>query len=107
MSLISWSILVYMVVGGFVVTWVSRKDKKEGRIDIQDVLLDIEARTDPSFASSSANAIGMMLGYLVGTLLWPLTLRNLRKEKRQPPVGSKSYLEEGRIIRTPEERDLN
>ncbi|MFZ1536214.1 MAG: hypothetical protein WAT23_02350 [Chromatiaceae bacterium] len=107
MSLISWSLLAYVIVGACVVTWASHKDKKEGRIDIQGVLLDIEARTDPSFASSSASAIGTVLGYLVGTLFWPLTVRNLLKERRKQPIVSKSFIEEVRIIRTPEERDLN
>ncbi len=105
MSPLYWFILAYMVVGVIVSAWVLHKDKKEQRVDLQGTLLDIQRRTDRSIASSSADTIGTALGYLVGTLLWPITVVNLRKEKVQRQATKVSASAEGRVVRTPDRDD--
>ena len=104
MSPLYWFILGYLAIGGIVVTWVHQKEKKDQRVDLQSTLLDIQRRADRSLAPNSADTIGTALGYLVGTLLWPIILVNLRKEKMRQAVKVSSPAE-GRVVRTPAEHD--
>ena len=69
MSPLYWFILAYLVVGAVVAFWLLHKDNKEQRVDLKGKLHDIERELDGSLATSSADVIGTVLGYLVGTLL--------------------------------------
>lgn len=102
MSPLYWSILAYLAVGAVVAFWVIQKDKKEQRVDLQGKLLDIERQLDGSLATSSADAIGTVLGYLVGTLLWPVSLVNLYKGKQRRQVVQKPPIEVERVVRSPD-----
>ena len=105
MSPLYWFILAYLVVGAVVAFWLLQKDKKEQRVDLKGKLLDIERQLDGSLATSSADATGTVLGYLVGTLLWPVSLVNIYKAKQQRQVVQKPHIEVERIVRTPDPDD--
>ncbi len=105
MSPLYWFILAYLVVGVIVAFWVIQKDNKEQRVDLKGKLHDIERELDGSLATSSADAIGTVLGYLVGTLLWPVSLVNIYKAKQQRQVVQKPHIEVERIVRTPDPDD--
>lgn len=105
MSPLYWFILAYLVVGVVVAFWLLQKDKKEQRVDLKGKLHDIERELDGSLATSSADAIGTVLGYLVGTLLWPVSLVNIYKAKQQRQVVQKPHIEVERIVRTPDPDD--
>ena len=105
MSPLYWFILAYLVVGVIVAFWVIQKDNKEQRVDLKGKLHDIERELDGSLATSSADAIGTVLGYLVSTLLWPVSLVNIYKAKQQRQVVQKPHIEVERIVRTPDPDD--
>ena len=105
MSPLYWFILAYLVVGAVVAFWLLQKDNKEQRVDLKGKLHDIERELDGSLATSSADAIGTVLGYLVGTLLWPVSLVNLYKGKQRRQVVQKPPIEVERVVRTPDPDD--
>lgn len=105
MSPLYWFILAYLAVGVIVTAWIIQKEKREQRVDLQGTLLDIERRVDGSLTTSSADAIGTVLGYLVGTLLWPVSLVNIYKAKQRLQVVQKPHIEVERIVRTPDPDD--
>ena len=105
MSPLYWFILAYLVVGAVVAFLLLQKDKKEQRVDLKGKLLDIERQLDGSLATSSADAIGTVLGYLVGTLLWPVSLVNVYKAKQRRQVVQKPPIEVERVVRTPDPDD--
>ncbi len=102
MSPLYWFIPAYLAVGVIVAVWILQKDKKAQRVDLQGKLLDIERQLEGSFVTSSADAIGTVLGYLVGTLLWPVSLVNIYKAKQRRQVMHKPHIEVERIVRTPD-----
>ena len=105
MSPLYWFILAYLVVGVIVAFWLLQMDNKEQRVDPKGKLHDIERELDGSSATSSADAIGTVLGYLVGTLLWPVSLVNIYKAKQQRQVVQKPHIEVERILRKPDPDD--
>ena len=105
MSPLYWFILAYLVVGVIVAFWLLQMDNKEQRVDLKGKLHDIERELDGSLATSSADAIGTVLGYLVGTLLWPVSLVNLYKGKQRRQVVQKPPIEVERVVRTPDPDD--
>ena len=100
MSPLYWFILAYLVVGVVVAFWLLQMDKKAQRVDLKGKLLDIERQLDGSLATSSADAIGTVLGYIVGTLLWPVSLVNVYKAKQRRQVVQKPPVEVERVVRT-------
>ena len=105
MSPLYWFILAYLVVGVVVAFWLLQMDKKAQRVDLKGKLLDIERQLDGSLATSSADAIGTVLGYIVGTLLWPVSLVNVYKAKQRRQVVQKPPVEVERVVRTTDPDD--
>ena len=105
MSPLYWFILAYRVVGAVVAFLLLQKDKKEQQVDLKGKLLDIEPLLDGSLATSSADAIGTVLGYIVGTLLWPVSLVNVYKAKQRRQVVQKPPVEVERVVRTTDPDD--
>ena len=105
MSPLYWFILAYLVVGAVVAFLLLQKDKKEQQVDLKGKLLDIEPQLDGSLATSSADAIGTVLGYIVGTLLWPVSLVNVYKAKQRRQVVQKPPVEVERVVRTTDPDD--
>lgn len=105
MSPLYWFILAYLVVGAVVAFLLLQKDKKEQQVDLKGKLLDIERQLDGSLATSSADAIGTVLGYIVGTLLWPVSLVNVYKAKQRRQVVQKPPVEVERVVRTTDPDD--